>query len=623
MQNKMHKEKLNFLKEKGICFGCLCVGHMSRDCEKRLTCTVCGQMHPSILHIQQKERTCTQEQNRPSLSSALVALQACGQTGAGNGECALSIVPVQVKSCKGQKVIQTYAFLDPGSSATFCSEHLMHRLKLKGKKTNILLKTMGNQRSVSSSILTGLEVSSLYNDIFYSLPEVFTQEKMPVSKDNMVTEEDLDKWPYLKGVKIPHIPADVDLLIGANASKVMEPWEVKNSDGEGPYAVRTLLGWVVNGPLQGSKDNGNTIECPDVTVNRYADKLEELKQELQQKGSHNRLQEEELISAMREQVLRLTQKEQVLEERLESVCQENTELRASLASLHTRLALQDQLNQQHSQQLAGALQEAEAAQGRSRQLQTQVEELQEEVSLQEGRSHGDASLLSELESSMETTSLWVSKEEITQEMWSSLQLLLPLTPKLNNSGRSEVVDQKEDLHTMLHQLKGVAQTLALTWGPQELNQAFVDRTGDQCGNPSAAHELRDQNVHLQQENAELKRKLQDVKEEEADVVQQTIRDRDEAIAKKNLMEAELVRSKSDMISLNNQLLEAIQRKLELSQELEAWQDDIQIVINQQLRSQQQMEHPQKKSTSNGTSFFRRGGRAASTSSTWSSDVDPG
>lgn len=38
-----------------------------------------------------------------------------------------------------------------------------------------------------------------------------------------------------------------------------------------------------------------------------------------------------------------------------------------------------------------------------------------------------------------------------------------------------------------------------------------------------------------------------------------------------MMEAELVRSKNDMMSLNNQLLEAIQRKLELSQELEAWQ----------------------------------------------------
>lgn len=43
------------------------------------------------------------------------------------------------------------------------------------------------------------------------------------------------------------------------------------------------------------------------------------------------------------------------------------------------------------------------------------------------------------------------------------------------------------------------------------------------------------------------------------------------MTRKNLMEAELVRSKNDMMCLNNQLLEAIQRKLELSQELEAWQ----------------------------------------------------
>ncbi|XP_040901449.1 BICD family-like cargo adapter 1 [Toxotes jaculatrix] len=353
--------------------------------------------------------------------------------------------------------------------------------------------------------------------------------------------------------------------------------------------------------------------------------LQALKQELQQKGSHNRPQDEELISAMREQVLRLTQREQVLEERLESVCQENTELRATLASLHTRLALHDQLKQQHSQQLAEAWQEVEVARGRSQQLQAQVEDLQEEVSLQEAKSHGDASLLSELESSLETAGLGVSKEEITQEMGSILQLLLPLTQDLNSS---EVLDQQEDLQAMLHRLKGVAKTLAQGSSPQELNLAFVDRTGEQCGNTSAAEELRDQNVQLQQENAELRQKLQSV-QEQAEVAQQAIRDRDEAIAKKNLMEVELVRSKNDMMCLNNQLLEAIQRKLELSQELEAWQDDIQIIINQQLRSQQQLEQPQKKPTSNSMSFFRRPSRTTATwthqpsssSSTWSSDTN--
>lgn len=59
-------------------------------------------------------------------------------------------------------------------------------------------------------------------------------------------------------------------------------------------------------------------------------------------------------------------------------------------------------------QVAEARKEVEVARSRSQQLQSQVEELQEEVSLQESRSHGDASLLSELE----TAGLGVSKEEV-------------------------------------------------------------------------------------------------------------------------------------------------------------------------------------------------------------------
>ncbi|KAM9317634.1 BICD family-like cargo adapter 1 [Pholidichthys leucotaenia] len=353
--------------------------------------------------------------------------------------------------------------------------------------------------------------------------------------------------------------------------------------------------------------------------------LQALKQELQQKGSLSRQQDEELISAMREQVLLLTQKKKLLEQRLESVSQENAELRVRLDSLHTRLALQDQLNQQHSQQLAEAWQEVEAARGRSQQLQAQVKELQEEASLQEVRSLGDTSLLSELESSLETAALGVSKEELTQEMGSILQVLLPLTQAPNGSGlSSEVLDEPENLRAMLLRLKGVAHTVAQISRPQELNQGFVDGMGDHCGNLSAAQELRDQNIQLQQENAELLQKLQSI-QNQADVVEQAIRDRDEAIAKKKLMEAELLRSKNDMMCLNNQLLDAIQRKLELSQELEAWQDDIQIIINQQLKSQQQLEQPQKKPVSNGMSFFRRPSQVVSTwsrqssSSSWNSD----
>lgn len=49
---------------------------------------------------------------------------------------------------KGNKIIHTYAFLDPGSTATFCRDKLMHQLNMRGKETfyNILLRTMGQER---------------------------------------------------------------------------------------------------------------------------------------------------------------------------------------------------------------------------------------------------------------------------------------------------------------------------------------------------------------------------------------------------------------------------------------------------------------------------------------------
>uniref|UniRef100_A0A6I8N3S9 BICD family like cargo adaptor 1 n=2 Tax=Ornithorhynchus anatinus TaxID=9258 RepID=A0A6I8N3S9_ORNAN len=55
------------------------------------------------------------------------------------------------------------------------------------------------------------------------------------------------------------------------------------------------------------------------------------------------------------------------------------------------------------------------------------------------------------------------------------------------------------------------------------------------------------------------------------------------------MELELAKCKVDMMALNGQLLDAIQQKLNLSQQLEAWQDDMHRVIDRQLMAKHQKE----------------------------------
>ena len=274
--SKPHDQKVDYLKKNGYCFGCLKKGHLSKNCNKKMLCQICKRNHPTLLHINSDNAgrmqimTGLNHSGRPPLNSALVSAEKA--TGASK-ECALAIVPVQVKASKGSKTIQTYAFLDPGSSATFCTENIMRQLNTKGRQTEVVLRTMGQERLVKSYELTGLEVGNMDGSVYIELPQVYTQPKIPVSKENLLSQHDLKRWPYLNAVTLQRIDANIEILIGMNVPKAMEPWRVINSQGNGPYAVKTLLGWVVSGPLNTSameKDG-----TPSVTVNRVS--MQELK----------------------------------------------------------------------------------------------------------------------------------------------------------------------------------------------------------------------------------------------------------------------------------------------------------------------------------------------------------
>ncbi|KAF4098515.1 bicaudal-D-related protein 2-like [Onychostoma macrolepis] len=153
-----------------------------------------------------------------------------------------------------------------------------------------------------------------------------------------------------------------------------------------------------------------------------------------------------------------------------------------------------------------------------------------------------------------------NKHRVAEEIQSVVKLLLPLTDL--EAAEVDQPSQTNPLDKALLQLQKVARTLAVNYTSQ----------GKESG-------------------------------EDAPILQQALRDRDEAIAKKRAMETELLRSKNELMTLNNQLLEAVQSRLELSIELEAWKDDVQTILHHQLLRQQQEEQAQKKSR--GFNVLRR------------------
>ena len=187
----------------------------------------------------------------------------------------LAIVPVKVKAKNSSTMIETCAFLDGGSNTTFCSERLMNQLKAAGKRTTLSLTTMTQEdRPVESSIVR-LELFDLQEENFIDLPKVFSTVKLPVSKENMATQQDAEKWSHLRDIEIPEIDAEVSLLIGSDVPQALGPLEIRRGQRGEPYATRTALGWVVNGPLgrTGGAPHSVSFINADVQLNEQFEKF--------------------------------------------------------------------------------------------------------------------------------------------------------------------------------------------------------------------------------------------------------------------------------------------------------------------------------------------------------------
>ncbi|KAK7131053.1 hypothetical protein R3I94_016254 [Phoxinus phoxinus] len=182
-----------------------------------------------------------------------------------------------------------------------------------------------------------------------------------------------------------------------------------------------------------------------------------------------------------------------------------------------------------------------------------LKHVKREVALSRQRSLRLKAQVDRLEQQNESGPGWSeNRHRVAEEIQSVVKLLLPLTDV--EAAEVNQPSQANTLDTALLQLKKVARSLALNH-----NSQGKERTG-----------------------------------EDAAILQQALWDRDEAIAKKQAMETELLRSKNEMMTLNNQLLEAVQSRLELTIELEAWKDDVQTILHHQLLKQQQEEQAQKK-----------------------------
>ena len=137
------------------------------------------------------------------------------QTGTGCEIKALSIVQVKVKGRGKGRIIETYALLDNGSTATFCTEQLLEDLGIHANECDLSLTTTEDENTKSESMVASLEVMDLEDNVMVEMPTVFSRKKLNIPLGRISKQADVDRWPHLHGIKLPKkIISNICLLIG-------------------------------------------------------------------------------------------------------------------------------------------------------------------------------------------------------------------------------------------------------------------------------------------------------------------------------------------------------------------------------------------------------------------------
>ena len=214
-----YQEHIHFLSSKGLCFGCLSQEHLAKVCPERKSCKIDGspKKHPTVLHSQPRERPkedttvgsgigVADGTSQVHNGMACINNASCSLTGARFSRTGMAILPVKVRLRGSEKAIAIYAFLDNRSSSTYCTEALMRQLDINGPKTKIPLTTLDKKNSLIDSFLVhDLEVTDLDENYIVKPPILYTREEIPVSKDDIPSQEDVDRWPHFDGVYLPTV----------------------------------------------------------------------------------------------------------------------------------------------------------------------------------------------------------------------------------------------------------------------------------------------------------------------------------------------------------------------------------------------------------------------------------
>lgn len=238
LESMTYNERWNEVRRRKLCRTCL-TKHLQFRCPSNKTCDEngCTKRHHRLLHneatnkdIEKTAASC--HAHKPTTSSTIL----------------FRIVPVTLFN--RSKEINTFAFLDDGSSLTMIEESAAAELQLEGAPESLCLKWTADQvREEKDSRRVSLEISGANAESRkYWLHDVRTVKSLSLPRQSVDSQELVKRYPYLSELPIKSYEDAVPrILIGLDNWKLGLPTSVREGKWREPVAARTRLGWTIHG----------------------------------------------------------------------------------------------------------------------------------------------------------------------------------------------------------------------------------------------------------------------------------------------------------------------------------------------------------------------------------------
>ncbi|XP_048865547.1 uncharacterized protein LOC125739453 isoform X1 [Brienomyrus brachyistius] len=262
-------QKTTWVKSNRRCWRCG-RSHQAAQCRLKMTCKKCNGKHLDALH---ELNTRPEKGNSTCLVSSANEVLYLDRR-AGCSQVLLKVSKVILRN--GEHSLETYAILDDGSERTILLPAAAHSLKLQGNPEDLALRTVRQDIRVihGTSVTFTISPASQPQKTF-RIQGAFTADQLGLAEHTYAVKSLQRRYKHLRGLPLQAFDnAHPLVLIGSDYPHLITPVEpVHLGPPGGPAAVKTRLGWTLQGPTKLIQQQLQPTQCLHVSTSSPAAEL--------------------------------------------------------------------------------------------------------------------------------------------------------------------------------------------------------------------------------------------------------------------------------------------------------------------------------------------------------------